>query len=114
MESAELDRQIAEVLEKGFDGSFAVFCAKTFSSFSYPAQNLAAARMHAHYLRMALEALSDPEMKARLLAEAPIRAGDRWTILCLSVAGDSYRSALESDRPLCELFVEGWCRMLAG
>jgi len=113
MESAELDRQIAEVLEKGFDGSFAVFCAKTFSSFSYPAQNLAAARMHAHYMRMALEALSDPEMKARLLSGAPLQAGDRWTALCLSVGAESYRSALESDRPVCELFVEGWCRLLA-
>lgn len=99
MNKSELDRQIAEVLEKGFEESFAAFCAKTFSSYSYPPENLAAARMHAFYLKVALGMLSgsSPEEGLPLMD------------VCRQVTENSYRSALEDDRQFCEIFIENWC-----
>ncbi len=113
MEPSELNRQIADVVEKGFDESFVRFCADTFSSFDYPADHLAAARMHAHYLRLALEALSNPETRERLLSAEVIAGEGAYMSECLLVAEKSYRSALESDRPICEVFVEKWCSYFA-
>lgn len=99
MDRSELDRQIAEVLEKGFEDSFAGFCATTFSSYNYPPENLAFARMHAFYLRMAMGMLNGEEG----MEEIP------YYTECVSIAEKSYRSALESDRPFHEVFVEMWC-----
>ena len=113
MDTAELNRQIADVIGKGFDESFIRFCAETFSSYDYPAEHLAAARMHAHYLRLALEALSNPETRERLLSAKIIEGEGAYMSVCLSVAEKSYRSALESDRPICEVFVERWCSYFA-
>lgn len=99
MTKTELDQQIAEVLEKGFDESFTAFCAKTFSSYSYPPEHLAAARMHAFYLKAALGMLSGsvPEEGLPLMD------------VCRQVAEKSYRSALKNDRQFCEIFIENWC-----
>ena len=113
MDTAELNRQIADVIGKGFDESFMRFCAETFSSFNYPVEHLAAARMHAYYLRLALEALSDPKMRERLLSGETIEGEGTYMSICLSVAEKSYRSALESDRPIFEVFVEKWCSYFA-
>lgn len=107
MEPIELDRQIAEMREKGFDDAFARFSAATFSSYSYPPDNLAAARMHAFYLRLALEALSCGESRQELFREA--QEGDRLETAFRETATESYRAALSGDRPFCEVFVEMWC-----
>lgn len=111
MDRSELDRQIAEVLEKGFDDSFAVFCATTFSSYRYPPENLAAARMHAFYLRSALEMLSDAESREALLGKTegdnPLEEAFR------EVTANSYEAALSGDRPFCEVFVQLWCERWA-
>ena len=51
MTEDELRKGLEAILEKGFDESFAEYCATTFSSYTYPDGNLAAARMHALALR---------------------------------------------------------------
>ena len=51
MTEEELRKGLETILEKGFDQSFAEYCAATFSSYTYPEGNLAAARMHALALR---------------------------------------------------------------
>ena len=51
MTEEELRKGLETILEKGFDQSFAEYCAVTFSSYTYPEENLAAARMHALALR---------------------------------------------------------------
>lgn len=108
MSEAELARQLIEVREKGFDEPFALFSAMIFSSFQYPAENLAAARMHAFYLRLALERLTDTEGREVLFHEAV--KGDRMEAAFRDVTCESYEAALESGRPFCEIFVENWCR----
>ena len=113
MDAAELDRQIAEAREKGFDESFTRFCADTFSAYEYPPENLAAARMHVHYLRLALEALSDQGSGGLKPGGASYHENAPWTGLCLTVAGDSWRASLASGKPFCEVFVEMWCSRLS-
>ena len=107
MSEAELARQLTEVREKGFDEPFALFCAKTFSSFQYSPENLAVARMHAFYLRQALGRLVYANTREELLHGAV--AGDKMEATFLEITKESYQAALESDRPVCELFVEKWC-----
>ncbi len=99
MTKAELDRHLAKVLEKGFDESFADFCARTFSSYNYPPENLAPARMHAFYLKVAM---------GMLLGATPDEDIPLMNV-CRQVAEESCRSALETDRPFCEIFIENWC-----
>lgn len=99
MDTAELDRQLAEVLEKGFDESFAAFCARTFSSYSYPPENLAAARMHAFFLRLYMEAFVSGK---DLLSEGDLE------IRCREV-GDSLLGHVASPEEFCRRFVEKWC-----
>jgi hypothetical protein len=111
MSEAELARQLTEVREKGFDEPFALFCAKTFSSFEYSPENLAAARMHAFYLRQALEKLVDANTREELLHGAI--AGDKIEGVLMKVTRESYQATLESGRLFCELFVEKWCASFA-
>lgn len=99
MTETELDRQIAETIRGGFDEGFAQFCADTFASHGYPRENLAAARLHAFYLRVAL----------RLLAGMDVPEGLPWMAECRSIAEQSRLSALETGRPVTEIFVEKWC-----
>lgn len=108
MSESELNRQIAQWMEKGFGDSFASFCAGVFASHQYPSENLAAARMHAFYLRMALEVLSDPETREKLF-ESEGDGDDRLEKVFSSTVTSSYRAALDSDRSFAELFVEAWC-----
>lgn len=51
MTEEELRKGLEVILEKGFDQFFVEYCAATFSSYTYPDGNLAAARMHALALR---------------------------------------------------------------
>ena len=111
MSEAELARQLTEVREKGFDEPFALFCAKTFSSFQYSPEDLAAAKMHAFYLRLALEKLVAANSREDLLPGAV--AGDKIEVAFREVTRESYQAALESGLPFCELFVEKWCRYWA-
>ena len=111
MSDSELIRQLNAVLEKGFDDSFASFCARILASNRYASDGLARVRMHAHYLRLAIEALTDPVRREELFRQAG--AGDRMDDAFLKVTMESYRAALESDRPFCEVFVERWCSYYA-
>ena len=115
MRQSELDAALRKVIEEGFNESFRSFCAKTFSSYSYPEKNLAAARMHAYFLRLALEALCDNKAKAAVLSmenSGEIRTED-MKLLCLFLAGESYRAALLDKGDFCELFVERWLSYLS-
>jgi len=116
MQQSELDAAIMKVRDEGFDESFIRFCAKTFSSHTYPAKNLAAARMHAFFLRIALDSLSDPETKAEVLSvENPGQyVVDDPETLCLQLSGECYRDALKGEEAFCELFIRKWCGVLAG
>ena len=106
MHKSELADRLKEIQEKGFDDSFAEFCADTFSSYEYPKERLAAARMHAHFLRVFIqEYLTDPCPEER--QEDYMRVG--------MAAIDE---VLEGERPtamaFCRAFVEKWCRFCAG
>ena len=103
MTKAELDRHLAKGLEKGFDESFADFCARTFSSYNYPPENLAPARMHAFYLKVAM---------GMLLGATPDEDIPLMNV-CRQLAEKSCRLALETDRPFCEIFIENWCAYYA-
>ena len=107
MSEEELVRQIATMREKGFDDSFARFCAHVFSSYEYPEENLAAARMHALYLRLALESLSSPERRAAIM-DGEIRGETTIEDVFLKVTRESFWEALQTGRPFPEQFVERW------
>jgi len=115
MRQSELEAALRAVRDGGFDESFVRFCARTFSSHTYPSKNLAAARMHAHFLRLALEALCDSETKTGVLSmeNSGIYDIDAPGTLCLQLTQECYRDALKGDCSFCELFVERWCRVLA-
>ena len=115
MQQSELDAVIMKVRDEGFDEAFIRFCAETFSSHTYPAKNLAAARMHAFFLRLALDSLCNPETKAEVLsAENPGQyVVDEPETLCLQLSGECYRDALNGGEPFCELFIRKWCGILA-
>ena len=110
MDKSELDRQIAEVLEKGFDESFADFCAKTFSSYSYPPENLAAARMHAFYLRFVLEALKRISPDKIECADKTFELSDT----AIEIGIECYKNSLSDDVDFCREFIKEWCRHWAG
>ena len=115
MQQSELDAALRKVMEEGFNESFRSFCAKTFSSYSYPEKNLAAARMHAYFLRIALDSLCDNKAKAEVLSmenSGEIGSVD-FELLCLFLARDCYRAALHDEGDFCELFIQRWCRVLS-
>ena len=113
MDTAELDNSLREMMEKGFDDSFAAFCAKTYSSYEYPPENLVAAKMHAFFLRMALETLSDPVSREKLFDSNEDEGDERLLKVFRTVAKESYRAALSSGRPFSAIFVEKWCGSFA-
>lgn len=113
MDQKELISALKELMRTGFDSSFASFCAKTFSSHRYPPGNLAAARMHAFYLRMALEVLTDSSTREELFA-AEAKGLTRNEEAFRLVTIESFQAALSSVRPFAELFVEKWCAVWAG
>lgn len=95
------------VQERGFDEAFAEFCAKTFSSFSYPPESLAAARMHAYYLRLFLEERVNGRSLSGVIPESLLgafrEAGER-----------AIRETLSREHPsgvdCCRAFVRSWCK----
>lgn len=108
MSEEELQRHLADIQKKGFDESFQDFCAKAFSSCKYASESLAAARMHAYYLRLSIEKLVNPESRVELLqnrAESEDLLEDTFR----TVTVQSYLAALSCDRPYCELFIDNWC-----
>ena len=111
MEIAELDKGLAEVQKKGFDDSFVLFCAETFSSFSYPKENIAAARMHAYFLRLFIEERVSGEISRGQIPES-LRETFR------EVGEQSVRETLSSSSPsgmeCCRAFVRNWCGSFAG
>ena len=111
MEVSELESTLREVIEKGFDDAFAQFCATTFSSYRYPPEYLAAARMHTFYLRTALEMLSCAESREALFGQTEV--DDPLMKAFREVTANSYEAALSGDRPFCEVFVRLWCERWA-
>ena len=112
MDYTELRRQMVTLQEEGFDDSFGAFCGKTFSSYSYPPENLTAARLHGHYLRLAIAAIVRSETIEELLSHESAE-DDREETVFWKVLGDSIKAALESDRPFIQCFVEKWCAYFA-
>ena len=112
MQPSELDRQLAEMLEKGFNGSFLKFCAEEFSSHRYAPENLPAARMHAFYLRMALELLPCGDEDA---LQPPEETGsDRVLVEFYRITRECYLDSTESGTDFCESFIRRWCDSWAG
>ena len=106
MEKEELDRQFAEIMEKGFDEAFARFCATTFSSYCYPPENLAAARIHAFFLRLFIEEGVSGQPSPEEIPESLIET-------FREVSRQSIRDTLSSVNPsgmeCCRAFVRNWC-----
>ena len=106
MSEQELRRQLAEIREKGFDDSFAQFCSHTFSSYEYPGEKLAAAKMHAHFLRLFLEEyLLEPNPGVR--QESYMRVG-------MAAIQEVSKGERPTAMEFCRAFVKRWCRFCAG
>ena len=99
---------MASLQEEGFDDSFGAFCGKTFSSYKYPTENLTAARLHGHYLRLAIAAIVRSETLEVLLGHESAE-DDREETVFWKVLRESIGAVRESDRPFIECFVEKWC-----
>ena len=108
MDYTELRRQMVTLQEEGFDDSFGAFCGKTFSSYSYPPENLAAARLHGHYLRLAIAAIVRSETQEELLSHESAE-DDREETVFWKVLKESIGAVRESDCSFIECFVEKWC-----
>lgn len=110
MDIDKLKLALAEVLEEGFDDSFAQFCADTFASFSYPPKNKKAAMMHALFLRLFLQ-----ETVAGIAYDDEIPENLRKVYR--EVSELSIRETLSSEHPsgmeCCRVFVRNWCHALS-
>ena len=110
MDITELDRDLAEVQKEGFEESFALFCADTFSSFSYPEENLASARAHAYYLRLFIEERVTGRSSMEEIPEGlyeTFREVGRQSIL------DTLSSVNPSGMECCRRFITNWCDALS-
>lgn len=128
MRKSELDAVLMKVQEEGFDESFALFCAGTYSSYEYPPANLAPASMHAFYLREALEYLtaSPVDEPSFPLPEDVLAAASRYAFeKRLSTGGPRqmsralgwacYQACLRGlGEDFCRLFISSWCRYYGG
>lgn len=105
MDTTELDRQIAEIAGTGFDESFIRYCAETYSAYTYAPRNLAAARMHAFYLRLFMELHLSGETASGI---------DLLPVAVRKVGEESMEETLSLPEPsgeaFCRLFVRNWCR----
>lgn len=112
------------ILDEGFDEAFPLFCARTLSSFSYPPGNLLAARMHAYYLREALDFLTTTAVEQ---SNGIIRLGEEIAAAnayaermglsmgepmeaSLAIGWACYQAVLERGEDFCRLFISNWCR----
>ena len=107
MSGPEIQRQLSELMEKGFDDSFVRFCGRSFSSHQYPPGNLAAAKMYAFYLRLYIGSLFSG------VTGTPCEGipQQMWE-LCREV-GDSSIERAESAEAFCREFVKEWCGRLS-
>ena len=106
MDTIELDRDLAEVQKKGFDESFALFCADTFSSFSYPDESLAAARAHAYFLRIFIE---ERVTGSTTIEEIPECLYETFREVGRQSIQDTLSSVNPSGMECCRAFVRNWC-----
>ena len=106
MSEQELRKQLAEIREKGFDDSFAQFCGDTFSSYEYPGERLAAAKMHAHFLRLFIEEY--------LLHPNPERRQEYYIKVGMAAIQEVSKSEHPTGVDICKAFIEKWCRFCAG
>ena len=106
MDTIELDRDLAEVQKKGFVESFALFCANTFSSFSYPDENLAAARAHAYFLRLFIE---ERVTGSTTIEEIPESLYETFREVGRQSIQDTLSSVNPSGMECCRAFVRNWC-----
>ena len=110
MTELQLKQALRELREEGFDESFARYCASTFSSHTYPAQKLGAARMHAFFLRCFLDAYLSGDFSWEGEPE-----GIDGTVL--TVGRRSVDETLTMDSPtataFCRAFVRIWCETLS-
>ena len=100
--------ELAELLEKGFEDSFPEFCARTFASFKYPPERLAAARSYAFWLRTFLEdylsgmSLNTDSESSGNIYEVAIEIGRQvvdWSLERETTTGNDF----------CREFVKRWC-----
>ncbi|MBP3257713.1 MAG: hypothetical protein J6M23_06955 [Bacteroidales bacterium] len=104
-----LPSSVAELFgyPKRIDGSFAAFCAKTFSSYNYHPGSLAAARMHAFILRLFLEKQTSGPSPQDEIPES-LRETFR------EVGEQAIRDTLSSEHPsgmkCCRAYVRNWCQ----
>ena len=106
MSDSKIESFLVEVLEKGFDDSFAEFCADTFSSYEYPKERLAAARMHAHFLRVFIQDY--------LTDSHPIERQEDYMKVGMAALEETLKSERPTAMAFCRAFVEKWCRFCAG
>lgn len=105
MHKSELADRLKEIQEKGFDDSFAEFCADTFSSYDYPKERLAAARMHAHFLRVFIQDyLTDPYPEERQ---------EDYMMVGISAIKEVSKSEHPAAMEFGRAFVKRWCQFCA-
>ena len=100
MHKSELSDRLKEIQEKGFDDSFAEFCAVTFSSYEYPKERLAAARMHAHFLRVFIQDY--------LTDSHPIERQEDYMKVGMAALEETLKSERPTAMAFCRAFVEKW------
>lgn len=106
MSEKEIRRLLADIREKGFDDSFAQFCSDTFSSYEYPGERVAAAKMHAHFLRLFIEEY--------LLNPNPGGMQESHMIVGTAAIQKVSKSEHPTGVDICKAFIEKWCRFCAG
>lgn len=110
MTEEELRKGLEAILEKGFDQSFVEYCAATFSSFTYPADKLAMARMHAFALRAFMVHYVHGIPLADVIpgnqAEVCLKVGNK--------AADAALARTDSNAGLfCREYVSNWCAAMS-
>lgn len=108
MTEQQLKQALRELRDKGFDESFADYCATTCASFTYPREKLTAARMHAFFLRYFISAYLDG-----YFSEETKLDGIENTIW--KVGKQSFDQTLETENAtamtFCRAFVKNWCEV---
>ncbi|MBP3257712.1 MAG: hypothetical protein J6M23_06950 [Bacteroidales bacterium] len=106
MTEQQLKQALRKLREKGFDGSFSDYCAATFSSYTYPDGGLAAARMHAFFLRYFIEAYLD-EYFSKETRPGGIE-GTIWKVGKLTI-DETLSTENATAMTFCRSFVKNWC-----
>ena len=108
MTEQQLKQALRELRDKGFDESFTDNCAKICSSYTYPEEKLAAARMHAFFLRYFIGAYLDD-----YFTDAEKLEGIERTVW--KVGKQSVDETLQKENAtamtFCRAFVKNWCEV---